>query len=111
MYDSIEEIDEQLEKLRKRKEKAKDLIDMNTYGGLVRGSVQRAGIREKENELLRRREQLLKRGKTSQHGPYFEQAGKALDNLAAVLAHDRPEEEKRIRAMIKELKELRSELD
>lgn len=111
MYDSIEEIDEQLEKLRKRKEKAKELIDMNTYGGLVRGSVQRAGIKEKEAELLRKREQLMRMGRTRDYDPYFDTVHTSLEKLSAVLVHEHPNEEKRVRDMIKELKEMRKEID
>jgi len=64
MYNTVEEVDEALKKLRKRKEKANELTSSGTWGGLLRGSTSKAGILEQERNLIKRKEELQKRGHT-----------------------------------------------
>jgi len=111
MYNTLEEIDEALQKLDKKSKKADELVDMGTWGGLLRGSTSKAGIKEQRDRLLAKREKLIKNGVTIDVDKHLYDAIISLSKLKDSFKERDPKYEKEFYEIFKRLKKLREELD
>ncbi len=111
MYGSIEDIDEELEKLRKRKEEAQSMIDDDSWGGLMRGSAKKAAITERERELLQKRAALEAKGHHVDFEARFRAVFTALNGLEAGIAAEHPEYMSAYNDIVLSLKSLKKEME
>ncbi|MHC1598386.1 MAG: hypothetical protein ACXQT0_02210 [Candidatus Methanofastidiosia archaeon] len=111
MYDTIEEIDEQLEELKKKRELANELLSENSYGTLIRGSMQKAGIKERERELLSKKKKLLEQGTNINFPIRIEKSKESLNALYMALKDTQPKHAKSILEMMGMLEKIKKELE
>lgn len=111
MYDTLEEVDEALKKLDKRLTEADELVDRGTWGGLLRGSHKKAGIKEQRDYLLRRREQLVNSGVKINVSTYIDKSMGSLVNLQNIIKKINPEKENRVKEIMNQLEELKKEIE
>ena len=111
MFDTIEEIDAELEKIRKRKQEAQDMIDMDTWGGLLRGSTKKAAVMQRERELLEKREKLIQSGGHIDYGTRIEAVASAVSYLEEALVKEYPDLVDSCKKMEKELEKIRVSID
>ncbi|MBN1786614.1 MAG: hypothetical protein JW825_06490 [Candidatus Methanofastidiosa archaeon] len=110
MYRTLEEIDAELEKLRKRREEAQEMIDNESYGGLIRGSAKKAAIAERESELLRHRKALESKGHHINFEERFKKLYAALQYLEAGLSKEHPEHLDKYNEIVTLIEELEKEM-
>ncbi len=111
MFDTLEEIDAELEKLRKRREEAQEMINDTSYGGLLRGSTKKAAIAERENELLRKRSTLESKGHHVEFGIRFKKIYDALSSLELALSNEYPEHLDKYKEIFSLIEELEKEIE
>ncbi len=111
MFDTIEEIDAELEKIRRRKVEAQEMIDLDTWGGLLSGSTKKAAVLQRERELLAKREQLVSMGSTFNYSKRIDAVIAALDYLEDALKKEYPTQYDTCKNIEKELEKMREDLD
>lgn len=111
MFDTVEEIDAELVKLKKRKKEAQEMIAMDTWGGLLRGSTKKAAVVERERELLAKREMLVKRGESVNYGERIKALRSSLSYLRNALENDHPELLESCSIIDKEIERIKESLD
>jgi hypothetical protein len=111
MFDTIEEIDAELEKIRIRKQDAQEMIETDSWGGLLRGSTKKAAVMQRERELLEKREKLLTMGNHVNYGVRVDAVLSALAYLEEALEKNYPEQLESCDKIKKELEKIRNSVE
>ncbi len=111
MLDTIEEIDAELKKISRRKQEAQDMIDLDTWGGLLRGSTKKAAVLQRERELLAKREQVINSGSFINYSKRIDAVMSSLEYLEEALIEGYPVHFGTCKNIKKELEKMRESFD
>jgi len=111
MFDTIEEIDAELEKIRKHKLEAQEKTTDGTWGGLLTGSTKKAAAMQRERELLNKREKILSMGNHVDYGKRIDAVSSALAYLECALKVEYPEQLDSCRKIEGELEKIRDSIE